>query len=36
MITVLGPKGGTGKTVTSSNLAVALALAGKSTVARRP
>ena len=32
MITVLGPKGGTGKTVTSSNLAVALALAGKSAV----
>jgi pilus assembly protein CpaE len=32
MITVLGPKGGTGKTVTSSNLAVALALEGKSTV----
>jgi pilus assembly protein CpaE len=32
MITVLGPKGGTGKTVTSSNLAVALALQGKSTV----
>jgi pilus assembly protein CpaE len=32
MITVLGPKGGTGKTVTSSNLAVALALAGKSSV----
>jgi len=32
MITILGPKGGTGKTVTSSNLAVALALAGKSTV----
>lgn len=32
MITVLGPKGGTGKTVTSSNLAVALALAGKSVV----
>jgi pilus assembly protein CpaE len=30
MICVLGPKGGTGKTVTSSNLAVALALAGKS------
>ena len=28
MITVLGPKGGTGKTVTSSNLAVALALEG--------
>jgi pilus assembly protein CpaE len=32
MITVLGPKGGTGKTVTSSNLAVALAVAGKSAV----
>ena len=32
MITVLGPKGGTGKTVTSSNLVVALALEGKSTV----
>jgi pilus assembly protein CpaE len=32
MITVLGPKGGTGKTVTSSNLAVALALAGKSSI----
>ena len=32
MITVLGPKGGTGKTVTSSNLAVALALEGKSSV----
>ena len=32
MITVLGPKGGTGKTVTSSNLAVALAQAGKSSV----
>jgi pilus assembly protein CpaE len=32
MITVLGPKGGTGKTVTSSNLAVALALAGRSSV----
>ena len=30
MICVLGPKGGTGKTVTSSNLAVALALAGNS------
>jgi pilus assembly protein CpaE len=30
MICVLGPKGGTGKTVTSSNLAVALAEAGKS------
>jgi pilus assembly protein CpaE len=32
LITVLGPKGGTGKTVTSSNLAVALALEGKSSV----
>jgi pilus assembly protein CpaE len=32
MITVLGPKGGTGKTITSSNLAVALALEGKSVV----
>jgi pilus assembly protein CpaE len=32
MITVLGPKGGTGKTITSSNLSVALALAGKSVV----
>ena len=32
MITVLGPKGGTGKTVTSSNLAVALALEGHSSV----
>jgi pilus assembly protein CpaE len=30
MICVLGPKGGTGKTVTSSNLSVALAEAGKS------
>jgi pilus assembly protein CpaE len=30
MICVLGPKGGTGKTVTACNLAVALALAGKS------
>src|SRR2546430_4134766 len=30
MICVLGPKGGTGKTVTSSNLAAALALAGRS------
>jgi pilus assembly protein CpaE len=33
MICVLGPKGGTGKTVTSSNLAVAFALAGKSVAA---
>ena len=32
MISVLGPKGGTGKTVTSSNLAVSLALEGASTV----
>ena len=32
MITVLGPKGGTGKTLTSANLAVALAIAGKSPV----
>jgi pilus assembly protein CpaE len=32
MVTVLGPKGGTGKTVTSSNLAVALAQAGASSV----
>ena len=30
MICVLGPKGGTGKTVTTSNLAVALAQAGRS------
>jgi pilus assembly protein CpaE len=30
MICVLGPKGGTGKTVTTSNLAVALAQTGKS------
>jgi pilus assembly protein CpaE len=30
MICVLGPKGGTGKTTTSTNLAVALAQAGKS------
>ncbi len=29
MICVLGPKGGTGKTLTSSNLAVAMAMAGK-------
>ena len=32
MITMLGPKGGTGKTVTSSNLTVALALEGRSSV----
>ena len=32
MVTVLGPKGGTGKTVTSSNLAVALAQEGASAV----
>ena len=32
MIVVLGPKGGTGKTVTSSNVAVALALEGRSAV----
>jgi pilus assembly protein CpaE len=32
MICVLGPKGGTGKTLTSSNLATALALAGRRTV----
>jgi pilus assembly protein CpaE len=30
MVCVLGPKGGTGKTVTSANLAVALAQSGKS------
>jgi pilus assembly protein CpaE len=33
MICVLGPKGGTGKTVTASNLAVALAAAGKQVAA---
>jgi pilus assembly protein CpaE len=32
LITVLGPKGGTGKTLTSANLACALALDGKRTV----
>ena len=32
MIAVLGPKGGTGKTLTSCNLAVALAEAGSRTV----
>jgi pilus assembly protein CpaE len=32
MVTVLGPKGGTGKTLTACNLAVALALAGRSPV----
>jgi pilus assembly protein CpaE len=32
MITVLGPKGGTGKTLTSCNLAAALATAGASVV----
>jgi pilus assembly protein CpaE len=30
LVTVLGPKGGTGKTLTSCNVAVALALAGSS------
>jgi pilus assembly protein CpaE len=32
LVTVLGPKGGTGKTLTSCNVAVALALGGTSTV----
>ena len=32
MVTVLGPKGGTGKTLTACNVAVALALHGASTV----
>lgn len=32
MITVLGPKGGTGKTLTTCNLAMALALGGESPV----
>jgi pilus assembly protein CpaE len=32
LVTVLGPKGGTGKTLTSCNVTVALALAGASTV----
>jgi pilus assembly protein CpaE len=32
LIAVLGPKGGIGKTITSCNLAVALAVRGKSTV----
>ncbi|HET9673532.1 MAG TPA: AAA family ATPase [Gaiellaceae bacterium] len=32
LVTVLGPKGGTGKTLTSCNIAVALALEGASTV----
>jgi pilus assembly protein CpaE len=32
MVCLLGPKGGTGKTVTSTNLAVALALKGKKPV----
>jgi pilus assembly protein CpaE len=32
LITILGPKGGTGKTLTSCNLAVALARAGRSPV----
>jgi pilus assembly protein CpaE len=32
LVTVLGPKGGTGKTLTSCNVAVALALGGASTV----
>jgi pilus assembly protein CpaE len=32
LVTVLGPKGGTGKTVTATNLAVALAVSGTSSV----
>jgi pilus assembly protein CpaE len=32
MVCVLGPKGGTGKTLTSANLAVTLAMAGKKVV----
>jgi pilus assembly protein CpaE len=32
MVTVLGPKGGTGKTLTACNIAVALALAGEQSV----
>ena len=36
LICVLGPKGGIGKTLTTANLAVALADAGHSVVARRP
>ena len=36
LIVVLGPKGGTGKTLTATNLAVALAEAGKQGRARRP
>ena len=36
LIVVLGPKGGTGKTLVATNLAVALQEAGKRTVHRRP